>query len=142
MKLTAMLRTAGLATLALALGTACAQQNPVCADPGQREFVDNCAVCHGRDGKGGGPYVEWLKRAPPDLTLMSRRNGGVFPLASTYAIIEGAGAGHGTRDMPVWGREYGVRAAEYYADAPYNQEAVVRARILALSEYISRLQAK
>lgn len=142
MKAAKMLRTTGLAMLAIALGSAWAQQAPARADPGQREFSDNCATCHGRDGKGLGPYVEWLKKAPPDLTLLSKRNGGVFPLASTYAVIEGAGAGHGTREMPVWGREYSVRAAEYYADAPYNQEAVVRARILALSEYISRLQVK
>ncbi len=111
-------------------------------DLGKREFDNNCAVCHGKDGKGGGPFVELLKRAPPDLTTMAKRNGGVFPLARAYEVIEGAGVGHGTRDMPVWGQEYNVKAAEYYVDVPYNPESYVRARILALAEYLNRLQAK
>jgi hypothetical protein len=72
---------------------------------------------------------------------MSKRNGGVFPFAKTYEVIEGAGVGHGTREMPIWGQDYSIRAAEYYVDVPYNSEAYVRARILALVEYLNRLQA-
>ena len=49
---------------------------------------------------------------------------------------------HGTRDMPIWGRDYKIKAAEYYMEAPYDPDAYVRARILALLEYINRLQAK
>jgi mono/diheme cytochrome c family protein len=129
--------------LLVALGgmavAALAQQK---VDFGKREFDNNCAVCHGKDGKGGGVYVELLKRSPPDLTTMARRNGGVFPMARAYEVIEGAGVGHGTRDMPIWGQDYSVKAAEYYMDVPYNPEAFVRARILSLTEYINRLQAK
>jgi hypothetical protein len=44
-------------------------------------------------------------------------------------------AGHGTREMPVWG--------EYYWELPYVfSEAYVRARVLAVIEYIYRLQDK
>jgi len=94
-------------------------------------------------GKGGGPIAELLKRSPTDLTTLQKRNGGIFPMARVYETIEGVGvAEHGTRDMPIWGREYSVKAAEYYMDMPYNQEAYVRARILALAEYLSRLQVK
>lgn len=57
-------------------------------------------------------------------------------------MIEGAGVSHGTRDMPIWGQDYRVRAAEYYMDVPYDSELFVRTRILALAEYLSRLQAK
>jgi hypothetical protein len=57
-------------------------------------------------------------------------------------VIEGAGAGHGTRDMPIWGQEYSVQAASYYVDVPYDQQAYVRGRILALAEYLNRLQAQ
>lgn len=130
---------AGALALALLSAPALAQQR---VDLGKREYDSNCATCHGTDGKGGGVYVEFLKRSPPDLTTMAKRNGGVFPLARAYEVIEGAGPGHGTREMPIWGRDYSVKAAEYYVDVPYNQEAVVRARILALAEYLSRLQAK
>lgn len=111
-------------------------------DLGKREYDNNCAVCHGRDGKGGGPYNELLKRSAPDLTTMARRNGGVFPVAKAYEVIEGAGVGHGTRDMPIWGSDYNVKAAEYYMDVPYDREAFVRGRILSLIEYLNRLQAK
>jgi mono/diheme cytochrome c family protein len=40
-----------------------------------------CTVCHGMDGKGGGPMAKSLKVAPPDLTHIAMRNGGRFPAA-------------------------------------------------------------
>ena len=111
-------------------------------DLGKREFEAKCAVCHGKDGKGGGPYAEQLKRSLPDLTMMARRNGGVFPVSRTYETIEGAGAGHGTRDMPVWGMDYTIQAAEQLPDLPYNQALFVRTRIMALLEYLNQMQVK
>lgn len=112
------------------------------ADLGQREYEDHCAVCHGRDAKGKGPYNDPLKTDAPELTTLARRNGGVFPVARTFDTIEGAGPGHGTRDMPVWGQAYKLRAGEHYVDLPYNPEAFVSGRILALIEYLNRLQVK
>jgi mono/diheme cytochrome c family protein len=127
--------------VAMVLSTAAWAQGKT--DLGKREFDANCASCHGVSGKGSGPIADLLKRSPPDLTTMQQRNGGVFPMNRAYEIIEGVGVPeHGTRDMPIWGREYSVKAAEYYMDAPYNQEAFVRARILVLLEYLSRLQVK
>ena len=128
-------------TLGLALlgGAAFAQGT---FDLGKREYNSKCAVCHAESGKGGGPYVEVLKRSPPDLTMMAKNNGGMFPVNRAYEVIEGAGVGHGTRDMPIWGQDYRVGAAAYYVDVPYNAEAFVRTRILALVEYLNRLQAK
>ena len=133
-----------LVAVALTLGAAAAMAQPAQqrVDFGKREFDNNCASCHGRDGKGGGPYVELLKRSPPDLSTLSKRNGGVFPMSKVYDVIEGAGPGHGGRDMPIWGQDYSVKAAEYYMDVPYDREAFVRSRILALAEYLNRLQAK
>lgn len=112
-------------------------------DLGKREFEANCASCHGVDGKGHGVLQELLRRSPPDLTQLSRQNGGVFPMSRLYDVVDGANVpGHGTRDMPVWGRDYRIKDAEYYGEMAYDPEALVRARILALLEYISRLQAK
>ena len=129
--------------LACALGaltvTAIAQPR---VDVGKREFETKCAVCHGTDGKGLGPYAEQLKRALPDLTTMAARNGGVFPVTQTYVMIEGAGGGHGTREMPVWGLAYTIQAAEELPDLPYNQAMFVRTRIMALLEYLNKLQVK
>jgi len=111
-------------------------------DLGKREYETKCAVCHGLDGKGTGPYAEQLKRPLPDLTLLARNNGGVFPVSRTYDTIEGAGKGHGTRDMPVWGMDYTIQAAEALPDLPYNQAVYVRTRIMSLLEYLNQLQAK
>lgn len=117
------------------------------ADPGKREYRDKCAVCHGMSGKGDGGGIDVLKTAPADLTLLSKRNGGVFPVERVAAIIDGRQAvkGHGTQDMPIWGREYlkeTVKADEYFGPMPYDMEMYVRSRILALIDYLNRIQAK
>lgn len=112
-------------------------------DVGRREFDANCASCHGRDAKGKGPMADLLRRSPPDLTQLARNNGGILPINQLYESIEGGKvAAHGSRDMPIWGRDYRVRDAEYYGEMPYDAEALVRARILSLVEYINRLQAR
>jgi mono/diheme cytochrome c family protein len=113
-------------------------------DLGKREYDANCASCHGLKGTGDGPVTPYLNRSPTDLTKLARANGGVLPVSRLYESIDGTLAvpGHGSRDMPTWGDTYRARAAEYYIDVPYDPNAFVRARILALIEYISRLQAK
>jgi len=117
-------------------------QQGAAMDLGKREYDSNCASCHGADGKGKGPYNEFLKRSASDLTTLAKRNGGVFPIARVYETIEGAGAAHGTREMPIWGQDYKVKAGAYYMDTPYDPEVYVRTRILALVDYLNRLQAK
>lgn len=113
-------------------------------DLGKREFLNSCAVCHGKDGKGQAQVIDILKVAPPDLRQLSKKNGGVFPMARVYETIDGRSAvkAHGTRDMPIWGQRFSVEAAPIYDDFPYDAEAFVRARILGLIEYIYRLQEK
>ena len=116
-------------------------------DIGKREFQNNCVMCHGSDGKGGGSVLDLLKKAPADLTLLTKKNGGVFPFDRVYKVIDGREMfkGHGDRDMPVWGNKYStdtVKAAEYYVDVPYNMETYTRSRILALIDYLDRIQAK
>jgi mono/diheme cytochrome c family protein len=123
--------------------TAVAQTRGDKVDFGKREFESNCASCHGLNGKGGGPVTEFLTKSPPDLTQLARKNGGVFPIARLYEVIEGAEVpAHGGREMPVWGRDYRTKAAEYYMDVPYDSEAYVRTRLLALLEYLNRMQAR
>ena len=134
-----LLTTVVFATIPFA-ATALAQSRA--GDLGKREFESKCAVCHGKDGSGVGPYAEHLKHPLPDLRTMAKRNGGVFPVKATFEMIEGAGKGHGPRDMPVWGLDYTEKAAELYPDLPYNQAAYVRTRINALMEYLIQMQAK
>lgn len=126
--------------LALCSGVVLAQQK---TDLGKREFEANCASCHGVSGKGNGPLVEFLRRSPPDLTLLAKNNKGVFPMDRLYEVIDGANVpSHGARDMPVWGRDYRIKDAEYYGENPYDSAALVRSRILTLLEYINRLQVR
>ncbi len=135
---------AGQWALGIAVAAACTAalaQPKGGTDFGKREYESNCAACHGVDGKGNGPYNELLKRPASDLTTLARRNNGVFPIQRVYDVIDGGGTGHGTRDMPVWGREYRVRAGEHYMDTPYDPEVYVRTRILSLVDYLNRLQA-
>ncbi len=130
----------GWLVLATALAGSAQAQNK--SDLGRREFDAKCAVCHGLDARGTGPYAGQLKAAVPDLTTLAQRNGGVFPVSRTYETIEGAGKGHGPRDMPVWGLDYTTKATEMLPELPYNQAVYVRTRIMALLEHLNQLQVK
>lgn len=113
-------------------------------DLGKREYESNCASCHGLTGKGDGPVSSWSEVGVSDLTALAKRNNGMFPFVRVYEAIDGTRVvkPHGTREMPIWGFDYKVKGAEYYMEVPYDPETYVRARILALTEYVYRLQAK
>ncbi len=117
------------------------------ADLGEREFEKNCSVCHGSGGHGDGPYAGLLNVPLPDLTTLSQRNSGVFPFQRVYDTVEGTQMvkGHGTKRMPIWGQAYAYDAESDFFTwraFPWDAEAFVRARILALTEYVGRLQVK
>jgi mono/diheme cytochrome c family protein len=133
----------GLAMLAVACGTALAQPKAK-VDPGKREYAANCASCHGALGKGDGPTRPYLTRAPTDLSTLAKANGGVMPVSRIYESIDGSKvvAGHGSQEMPVWGTAYRIQAAERNVEVDYDPEVYVRGRILALIDYIYRLQVK
>jgi mono/diheme cytochrome c family protein len=93
-----------------------------------------CASCHGRDGRGSGPTATALKVPPPDLTVLARRQNGVFPRARVELIVRGpATASHGSDDMPVWGPIF--RALE-------PSDARVDARIRNLVDHIASIQQR
>lgn len=113
-------------------------------DFGKQLYETKCASCHGLKGRGDGPVKAWLTKSPPDLSALAKANSGILPVEAMYSMIEGTKgpAVHGTRDMPIWGPGFRIEAAEHYVDMPYDPEVYVRSRILALIEYINRLQAK
>ena len=81
-----------------------------------------------------------LKATPPDLTVLAKNNGGVFPFSNVYEIIDGRKviAAHGTREMPAWGR---IRPkllypSDKFIDPSYDPEFIVRTRILAVIDYL------
>jgi hypothetical protein len=101
------------------------------------------------DAKGHGILSANLKVASPDLTLLTKKNGGVFPVERIYAVIDGRTqiASHGSRDMPIWGARYMINAAEHFVGVPYsgvppNLEGYIKTRILNLIDYLRRVQQK
>ena len=100
-------------------------------------FTTYCAVCHGEGGKVDGPMAKSLKTQPPDLTRLAARNGGKFPMDRVQKIIgskEQVPAGHGTRQMPVWG--------PIFFNMSGGSSGQVLQRVSNLNKYIESLQAK
>ena len=58
-------------------------------DRGQKEYEVQCSICHGMDAKGDGVFNQVLKVVPPDLTVLSKKNGGVFPAERVSGVIDG-----------------------------------------------------
>jgi mono/diheme cytochrome c family protein len=119
----------------------------------QTEYLSNCAGCHGGDGKGGGPLASKLKTKPADLTVLAKKNSGVFPVKEIYQSIDGRTAteSHGDREMPLWGcryddspiprrKGYKPKPTESFLNLPC--EAIVGNRILAIVTYLSQIQEK
>ena len=139
-----MRRTALLISLTfLVVAAATAQSKSIKTVPlqptatleGADSFNQYCAVCHGKDGKGGGPAAEALKKRPADLTQIARRNNGKFDDLIVQNVITGddVRAAHGSRDMPVWG--------ELFKSVSLDASAR-RLRVYSLVKYIEQMQAK
>jgi mono/diheme cytochrome c family protein len=99
-------------------------------------YTAYCAVCHGSDGKGGGPAAEALKVPPPDLTTLARKNGGKYPSDRVASAIQGDLhlPAHGSKEMPVWGNLF-WRMSQGHASE-------VQLRVTNLNNYVESLQAK
>src|SRR5262249_34316815 len=114
-------------------------QEPAVLTNGQREYQHACAVCHGTEGQGNGPMADLLKKPPPDLTQLSKRNGGQFPFWRVYPTIDGRGEvmSHGPRTMQGWGADFRNQAG----GGPLDENRVL-GRILSLVYYLESLQDK
>ena len=112
------------------------------ADAGRAEYMDNCAICHGTGGRGDGLFGELLQLTIPDLTTLSLRNGGRFPTERVQAVIDGREEvrAHGSREMPIWGRYFSHQNPLTGDAARPEQELSARSRILAVIDYLHRLQ--
>lgn len=107
------------------------------SDPssGKQMFQDYCAACHGINGKGDGPAVEFLKAPPPDLTTMAKRRNEKSVTQHVASILRFGPEGkeHGTLSMPVWGRLF---------RSPNLGEHTATMRINNLSDYVDSIQQK
>jgi hypothetical protein len=115
--------------------TACSRETP--APSGEALYGRYCASCHGPAGKGDGPVAPALGTPPADLTTLAKRSGGSFDEAEVMGAIDGRRsiAGHGTREMPVWGAVF----EQELKDSSYpGYTGMLRSRVL--TEYLRTLQ--
>jgi len=133
-------------TLTLSTGSIGAEQvtikkgsiKPTPSGSGEGMYKAYCAVCHGETAKGDGPAVPALKTAPPDLTMLMNRNGGVFPGERVMMVLRSGveEPAHGTKEMPIWGPLFGSLGGRGQASPEVQQ------RIFNLTKYIESLQSK
>lgn len=104
---------------------------------GEQLFKAYCASCHGRTGRGDGPFVQALKTPPADLSLLTERNGGTFPRERVIRLIEEgklAEEAHGSEEMPVWGPIFSAMShGSFKATNPRVEDVV---------SYLESIQAK
>jgi mono/diheme cytochrome c family protein len=106
------------------------------AASGKEMFMQYCASCHGREGKGDGPAAAALNTPPPDLTALAKNNGGKYPTAEVASILHGERSvkAHGNREMPVWGPVFWRMSGGH--------ESEVQQRVANLNDYLKSLQAQ
>lgn len=123
--LAAALALAALSGMAVAQTEAAAPAKPV---SGKQLYENHCALCHGVDAKGGGPYAPQLKTWPPDLTTLAKKNGGVFPALRVAETIDGSfdKSSHGSREMPIWGPVFRSLATGHADNAALRIKSLVK----------------
>ena len=106
------------------------------AQPGKEDYRTYCAACHGLDGKGNGT---WSGAKVPDLSQLSRDNGGKFPVEEIHKVIDGRSQARWhqrQREMPYWGEVFSME------NEPAGSKAKIEARINAIVNYIQVFQEK
>lgn len=110
-------------------------------DPGKVAYGQMCADCHGADARGDGPKAALLSVKPADLTTLSARSGGVFPMLRVIGVIDGsdrAAEHNGPSAMPEFGKLVGGQSAAL--DTPGGTVLFTRGVILSLAYYLETLQ--
>jgi mono/diheme cytochrome c family protein len=117
--------------------TAPPQTQRASGEHGSTLYATYCASCHGATARGDGPLADVMKRRPPDLTEIAKRNKGVFPREVIFRVVDGRQPvrGHGGPDMPVWGDAF-KRSIDI------GGEEAVKNRIQAIVDYLEMIQVK
>ena len=125
----------------LGMALAAEQRPPAVPGAAMREaphvFVRYCSACHGAHGRGDGPTAPALQPPSADLTRITQRHDGLFPVAEITAAIDGRTVipAHGSREMPIWGARFGEMAG----GGPTG-ETVVHDVLRMLIDYLQAIQ--
>lgn len=129
----------------LAIAASCAGGAAAAADDpqvtvGKNLYMKYCATCHGPSGNGvDGMASRLFTNQPANLTLLSKENGGKFPMNELMNIVKGDQpiAAHGSREMPVWGEILG----RPLSDGMYGQDEA-DLKIINIGKYLETIQVK
>ncbi|NDR55344.1 c-type cytochrome [Aliiruegeria sabulilitoris] len=109
-------------------------------DAGRDIFMSYCVQCHGFDAEGAGPMAELLNVVTPDLTVLAKGNGGVFPIADVAMKIDGRTLvlAHGG-DMPLFGPFFDI-GTDVTIRLPSGQSMMMSQTLADLISYLEALQ--
>ncbi|HTR25718.1 MAG TPA: cytochrome c [Terriglobales bacterium] len=115
---------------------AASDQQSVDPTSGKQLYGAYCALCHGPDGKGGGPFSPQLKVPPPDLTQLLKNNHGLYPEMRVREAIDGefAKPSHGSSEMPIWG--------PVFREMAHGKRDSAQVRINSLVKYLESIQQR
>lgn len=117
---------------------------------GKALYLEYCAQCHGREGKGDGPRAKDLAKPVPDLTRIAARHDGKFERSKVERFVSGEDrpgsspridpktgrtvimTEDGPDPMPVWGLVF----RKMWPDHP------VQLRIGNIVRYLEKIQIK
>jgi mono/diheme cytochrome c family protein len=132
-----MIRRAVVKIAAIAALAACTPEPEELS--GRALFDQFCVACHGTGGLGDGPAAADLPRKPADLTRISARNGGTFPLVRVMSVIDGYTRTGAAQVMP----DFGAALAEGPVEMVDTGNGVMTptpSRLVALAEYLRTIQ--
>jgi mono/diheme cytochrome c family protein len=130
----------GGAALAILAGCVLPEATPEASTGhGAQDFSELCAPCHGHSGTGNGPLAGGLEHPPADLTGLSARNGGSFPMAMVMHKIWGyAGGAAPSAIMPKFGPL--MDSPTVLFDAGDGIQTPTPERLVDLANYLTTLQ--
>ena len=108
-------------------------------DAGKVLFEENCLSCHGPDGKGDGPSAADLNTPPVDLTRISARRDGVWPMLEVMTILDGYNRNTLPReDMPVFENFLDNEMSEF--DTGNGVPTLVPTKLIEIVYYLESIQ--
>jgi mono/diheme cytochrome c family protein len=112
------------------------------AEAGRDLYARYCVQCHGIDAKGDGPMADMLAIDTPDLTALTARNGGIFPMEGVARQIDGRAPmlAHGG-EMPIFGPWF-ESVQKVVLRLPNGQPLVTALPLGNLVAYLESIQTK